>query len=62
MKYADGISYAHKGNVDKHVKSNGLHDWAKNKFMGNIAGPVVEVVPEENQRTLEDTQYPAQQT
>ena len=32
LKYADGISYAHKGNVDKHVKSGGLHAWAKKKI------------------------------
>ena len=36
MKYADGIGYVHKGNVDKHVNSGGLHDWAKQKFQGNI--------------------------
>ena len=33
LKYADGVDYAHKGNIDKHVRSNGLHDWAKKEFM-----------------------------
>ena len=47
LKYEDGISYAHKGDVDKHVKSGGLHDWAKRKFQGNVTEqpknvPVVE--------------------
>ena len=36
LKYADGISYAHKGNIDKHVKSGGLHDWVKEEFQGNV--------------------------
>ena len=56
MKYADGISYAHKGNVDKHVKSGGLHDWAKQKFQGNVTEQPKNVpVVEKNQRTLQDT-------
>ena len=36
LKYADGISYPHKGNIDKHVKGGGLHDGAKQKFQGNV--------------------------
>ena len=56
MKYADGISYAHKGNVDKHVKSGGLHAWAKKKFQGNITEQPKNVpVVEKNQRTFQDT-------
>ena len=56
LKYADGISYAHKGNVDKHVKSGGLHDWAKQKFQGNVTEQPKNVpVVEKNQRTLQDT-------
>ena len=33
LKYADGVNSAHKGNIEKHTKSGGLHDWAKNKFL-----------------------------
>ena len=56
MKYADGISYAHKGNVDKHVKSGGLHDCAKQKFQGNVTEqPKNAPVVEKNQRTLQNT-------
>ena len=56
MKYADGISYAHKGNIDKHVKSVGLHDWVKQKFQGNVTEQPKNVpVVEKNQRTLQDT-------
>ena len=32
LRYADGINSTHKGNIEKHTKSGGLHDWAKNKF------------------------------
>ena len=51
LKYADGISYAHKGNVDKYVKSGGLHDQVKQKFQGNLTEqpknvPVVEKINE----------------
>ena len=47
LKYADGISYANKGNADKHGKSGGFHDWAKQNFQGNVTEqhknvPVVE--------------------
>ena len=46
----------HKGNVDKHVKSGGLHDWAKQKFQENITQQPKNVpVVENNQRTLQDT-------
>ena len=56
MKYADGISYAHKGNIDKHVKSVGLHDWVKQKFQGNVTEQPKNVpVVEKNQQTLQDT-------
>ena len=56
MKYADGISYAHKGKVDKHVKSGGLHDWEKQKFQGNATEQPKNVpVEEKNQWTLQDT-------
>ena len=56
LKYADGIRYAHKGNVDKHVKSGGLPDQAKQKFQGNITEQPKNVpVVEKNQRTFQDT-------
>ena len=56
LKYADGISYAHKGNVDKHVKSGGFHDCAKQKFQGNVTEQPKNVpVVEKNQQTLQDT-------
>ena len=56
LKYADRISYAHKGNVDKHVKSVSLHDWAKEKFQGSVTEqPQNFPVVEKNQRTLQDT-------
>ena len=32
LRYADGVNLAHKGNIEKHTKSGGLHDWAKKKF------------------------------
>lgn len=32
MKYVDGVTYAHKGNVEKHIRSGSLHQWAKDKF------------------------------
>ena len=56
LKYADRISYAHKGNVDKHVKSVSLHDWANKKFQGSVTEqPKIFPVVEKNQRTLQDT-------
>ena len=56
LKCPDGISYAHKGNIDKHVKKVGLHDWVKQKFQGNITEQPKNVpVVEKNQRTLQDT-------
>lgn len=36
LQYAEGVSYAHKGNVDKHVKSNVLHDWTKKYSTGTL--------------------------
>ena len=30
--YTIGVNYIHKNNLSTHVKSGGLHDWAKNKF------------------------------
>ena len=54
LKYADGVSYSHKGNVDKHVKSNGFHDWAK-KHSKRTALLLPLKYVEKNQRTLEDT-------
>ena len=46
----------HKGNIDKHVKSGGLHDWLKQKFQGNVTEQPKNVpVIEKNQRTLQDT-------
>ena len=53
MKYADGISYAHKGIVDKHVNIGGLHDWAKQKFQGNVTEPKNVPVVEKNQQTFQ---------
>ena len=32
LRYADGVTSAHKGNIEKQTKSDGLHDWAKKKF------------------------------
>ena len=32
LRYADGVTLAHKGNIEKHIKSGGLYDWAKKKF------------------------------
>ena len=32
VSYAEGITYIHKNNVSSHVKSGGLHAWAKEKF------------------------------
>lgn len=29
MSYADGVDYIHKNNLVRHIKSKGLHDWAK---------------------------------
>ena len=31
ISYIDGVSYVHKGNFEKHIKSGSLHDWAKRK-------------------------------
>lgn len=33
MKYVDGVTYVHKGNVEKHIRRGSLHHWAKKKFM-----------------------------
>ena len=56
LKYADGISCTHKGNVDKHMKSGGLHDWVKQKFQGNVTEQPKHVpVVEKNQQALQDT-------
>ena len=56
LKYADGIDHAHKGNVYKHVKSGGLHDWAKKKF-SNTTAEDIPTAPhetrEKNQPTLQ---------
>ncbi|KAK6178299.1 hypothetical protein SNE40_013101 [Patella caerulea] len=35
LNYADGVSYVHKGNILRHIKAGGLHDWAKRTFYGN---------------------------
>ena len=32
LSYAEGVTYIHKNNVSSHVKSGGLHSWAKEKF------------------------------
>lgn len=32
LKDVDGITYAHKGNVEKHIRSGSLHQWTKDKF------------------------------
>ena len=46
LKYADGINSAHKGNVEKHIRSGGLHDWAKKKFSKSAEqGPVLGATP-----------------
>ena len=52
LKY-DGVSYAHKRNVDNHVKSNSLYDWVKKTFQENItASPAA--TEEKNHKTLKD--------
>ena len=30
--FADGVNSAHKGIIEKHTKSGGIHDWAKEKL------------------------------
>ena len=30
--YVDGVSFVHKGNLERDVESDGLHDWAEKKF------------------------------
>ena len=32
MQYGAGLTYAHKGNVEKHIRSGSLQHWAKDKF------------------------------
>ena len=32
LSYAKGVTYVHKTNVSNHVKSDSLHNWAKQKF------------------------------
>ena len=32
LRYGDGVTLAHKGNIKKHTKSGGVHDWAKKKL------------------------------
>ena len=32
MQYGAGITHAHKGNVEKHIRSGSLQQWAKDKF------------------------------
>ena len=36
LRYADGVNLAHKGNIEKHTKSSGLHDWAKKKLISDF--------------------------
>lgn len=36
VNYADGITYIHNSNYMWHIRSGGLHNWAKKKF--NPAG------------------------
>ncbi|XP_064605788.1 zinc finger protein 862-like [Liolophura sinensis] len=32
INYVDGVTYIHKSNVTRHVRSGSLHDWAKKTF------------------------------
>ena len=32
LRFADGVNSAHKGIIEKHTKSGGIHDWAKEKL------------------------------
>ncbi|KAK6181813.1 hypothetical protein SNE40_009596 [Patella caerulea] len=32
MHLADGVECVHKGNLFRHTRSGGLHDWAKRKY------------------------------
>ena len=32
LNFVDGVNGAHKGNFLRHIKANGLHDWAKKNF------------------------------
>lgn len=36
IKYIDGVTYVHKTNVEKHIKSGSLHDWAKRIFCSDV--------------------------
>lgn len=42
MKYVDGVTYVHKGNVEKHIRSGSLHQWAKDKFSKKESASSVE--------------------
>ncbi|XP_041356519.1 uncharacterized protein LOC121373808 [Gigantopelta aegis] len=40
VKLASGVECIHKGNLCRHIKTGGLHDWAKKKYgMENIISP-----------------------
>ena len=56
LNYTEGVSYIHKANFDKHIKSGLLHDWAKKKFVtinkSDSAEPDVQLSVDRSQTTI----------
>ena len=57
LNFVDGIEGAHKSNILRHTKADGLHNWAKSKYNGGGASSSTLTAPierEKNQRSTED--------
>ena len=55
LNFVHGIDCAHKSNILRHTKADGLHNWAKSKYNGGGASSSTPPVErEKKQRSIED--------
>ena len=57
LNFVDGIDGAHKSNMLRHIKADGLHNWAKSKYNGGGASSSTLTAPaerEKKQLSIED--------
>ena len=56
LNFVNGINGAHKSNILRHTKADGLHNWAKSKYNGGASSFTLTapVEREKNQRSIED--------
>ena len=58
LNFVDGIDGAHKSNILRHTRADGLHNWAKSKYNGEGASSSTLTAPIERekkkQRSIED--------